>query len=62
MIRVARKLNSTDSVDALSALLILHGSPEHIRSSNGPEFVAQKVRDRIEAVGAKTAHIEPDSP
>ena len=28
----------------------------------GPEFVAQAVRDRIAAVGAKTAYIEPGSP
>ena len=26
---------------------------------NGPEFIARKVRDRIAAVGAKTALIEP---
>ena len=28
----------------------------------GPEFFAQKVRDWISAVGAKTAYIEPGSP
>ncbi len=28
----------------------------------GPEFIAQKVRDWIELVGAKTAYIEPGSP
>tara|TARA_B100000315_G_scaffold199860_1_gene191853 strand:+ start:631 stop:795 length:165 start_codon:yes stop_codon:yes gene_type:complete len=31
----------------------------YIRSDNGPEFVAQAVRDWIKAVGAKTAYIEP---
>ncbi|MEP2705525.1 MAG: integrase core domain-containing protein, partial [Hyphomicrobiales bacterium] len=31
-------------------------------SDNGPEFVAQAVRDWIKAVGAKTAYIEPGSP
>ena len=29
---------------------------------NGPEFIAQAVRDWIAAVGAKTAYIEPGSP
>lgn len=62
MIRVKRKLNSTDVVDALTDLFILRGPPEFIRSDNGPEFVAQKVRDWIAAVGAKTAFIEPGSP
>jgi len=33
-----------------------------IRSDNGPEFIAQAVRDWIAAVGAKTAYIEPGSP
>ena len=31
-------------------------------SSNGPEFIAEAVRDWIKAVGAKTAYIEPGSP
>ncbi|MEM7497980.1 MAG: IS3 family transposase [Pseudomonadota bacterium] len=62
MIRVDRKLNSVDVVDALTDLFILRGPPEYIRSDNGPEFVAEKVRDWITAVGAKTAFIEPGSP
>jgi transposase InsO family protein len=62
MIRVARKLNSTDVVDALTDLFILRGPPAFIRSDNGPEFVAQQVRNWIAAVGTKTAFIEPGSP
>ena len=62
VIRVARKLNSTDVVDALTDLFILRGPPEFIRSDNGPEFVAEKVRNWIAAVGARAAFIEPGSP
>ena len=62
MIRVNRKLNSIDVVDALTDLFILRGPPAYIRSDNGPEFVAEKVRKWITAVGAKTAFIEPGSP
>ena len=54
-IRVKRKLNSSDVIDALTDLFILQGAPSFIRSDNGPEFVAQAVRDWITAVGAKTA-------
>jgi putative transposase len=61
-IRVSRKLNSNDVIDALSDLFILRGVPEHIRSDNGPEFIAKALRDWIVAVGAKTAYIEPGSP
>ena len=61
-IRVARRLRATDVIDALSDLFILRGVPAYIRSDNGPEFVAQALRDWIEAVGTKTAYIEPGSP
>ena len=62
MIRVDRKLNSVDVVDALTDLFILRGRPAYVSSDNGPEFVAEKVRTWISAVGAKTAFIEPGSP
>ncbi|MCP5072234.1 MAG: IS3 family transposase [Rhodobacteraceae bacterium] len=61
-IRVKRKLNSTEVIDALTDLFILRGVPAFIRSDNGPEFIAEAVRDWIKAVGAKTAYIEPGSP
>lgn len=53
-IRVARRLRSTDIIDVLSDLFILRGVPGHIRSDNGPEFIAKAVRDWIGAVGAQT--------
>jgi putative transposase len=61
-IRVDRKLKSADVIDVLSDQFVLRGVPEHIRSDNGPEFVAKAVRDWIGAVGVKTAYIERGSP
>ena len=61
-IRVARKLKAIDVIDVLSDLFVLRGVPGHIRSDNGPEFVAKVVQDWIAAVGAKTAYIAPGSP
>src|SRR5262245_40651362 len=61
-IRVARKLKAIDVIDVLSDLFILRGIPVHIRSDNGPEFVAKAVQDWIAVVGAKTAYIERGSP
>jgi len=49
-------------LDALTDLFILRGPLEYIRSDNGPEFIAQKVRAWIAVVDAKTAYIEPGSP
>ena len=37
-------------------------SAAYIRSDNGPEFIAEAVRSWINAVGAKTAYINPGSP
>jgi transposase InsO family protein len=61
-IRINRKLTAIDVIDLLSDLFVLRGVPGHIRSDNGPEFVAQAVQEWIAAVGAKAAYIEPGSP
>ena len=61
-IRVARRLNSADVIDVLSDLFILRGVLAHIRSDNGPEFIAKAVQGWVKAVGAQTAYITPDSP
>ena len=49
-------------IDVLCDLFVLRGVPGHIRSDNGPEFVAKAVWEWISAVGAKTAYIAPGSP
>ena len=61
-IRVDRKLSSAEVIETLAELMLERGVPAHIRSDNGPEFVAQGVRVWISAVGSKTAYIEPGSP
>lgn len=61
-IRIDQRLKAIDVIDVLSDLFILRGVPEHIRSDNGPEFVAKAVQGWISAVGAKTAYIAPGSP
>src|SRR4030095_6279215 len=61
-IRVARKLKAIDVIDVLSALFIARGVPAHIRSDNGPEFVAKAVREWIAAAGAQKGYIAPRTP
>jgi putative transposase len=61
-IRVARRLNSFDVIETLADAMLLHGIPEHIRSDNGSEFIAIKLRKWLSDVGAKTLYIEPGSP
>jgi len=61
-IRLARRLNSRDVIDTLSEAMIERGIPEHIRSDNGPEFVAKELRQWLVQTGTTTLYIEPGSP
>ncbi len=61
-IDVARRMTSEDVLERLSDLFIQRGPPEYIRSDNGPEFTAHRVRDWLENVSVKTLFIEPGSP
>lgn len=62
VIRVARQIRSDDVLELLAELFALRGTPEHLRSDNGPEFCAQVVRDWLGRLGVKTLFIEPGSP
>jgi transposase InsO family protein len=61
-IDVARKLTSEDLLERLSDLFICRGVPDYVRSDNGPEFTAHRVRDWLKSVEVKTLFIEPGSP
>jgi transposase InsO family protein len=61
-IRVARRLNSHDVIDTLAGAMVEHGVPEHIRSDNGPEFIAKRVRTWLAVLGTQPLYIEPGSP
>ena len=59
-IRVARRLTSDDVLEVLAELFVTHGVPDHIRSDNGPEFVAKQVW--LARLGVTTLFIAPGSP
>jgi putative transposase len=61
-IDVARKLTSEEVLERLCNLFIDRGIPAHIRSDNGSEFTAKRVRDWLEELGVTTLFIEPGSP
>jgi transposase InsO family protein len=62
LIRAVRRWNSAKVVSALADVMVRKGVPEHIRSDNGPEFVAKDLRKWRANTGAKTLYIEPGSP
>ena len=61
-IRVARRLSSYEVIETLADVMLWRGIPEHIRSDNGPEFVAKDLRKWLANVGTGTLYIEPGSP
>lgn len=61
-IKVERSLTSGDVIRTLARLFDQHGIPTYIRSDNGPEFIAQALRDWLGEIGVKTLFIAPGSP
>lgn len=61
-IKVNRKLNSLNVIDVLSELFIEKGMPKYIRSDNGPEFIAERLRWWLNRHHVETLFIEPGSP
>ena len=61
-ILVKQKLNSADVIDVLSQLFIERGTPKYIRSDNGPEFIARRLRAWLHRHKIETLYIEPGSP
>jgi transposase InsO family protein len=57
-----RRLNSRNVIEVVANAMIEHGIPEHIRSDNGPEFVAKDLRKWLADIGTQTLYIEPGSP
>ncbi len=53
---------SAKVIEALADVMVMKGVPEHIRSDNGPEFVARDLRKWLTNTSAKTLYIEPGSP
>jgi putative transposase len=62
LIRAERRWSSAKVIGALADVMVLKGVPEHLRSDNGPEFVAKDLRKWLADTGAKTLYIEPGSP
>lgn len=58
----ARSISSRDVLLLLDWLFLVHGVPAHIRSDNGPEFVARRVRQWLQKRHCATIFITPGSP
>lgn len=61
-LKVDRSITSQDVLDTLAELFAMYGVPRHIRSDNGPEFIARAIQRWLAHVGVEALYIEPGSP
>ena len=57
-----RSITSEDVIDTLAELFSMRGVPKHIRSDNGPEFVAKAIQRWLGQLNIEALYIEPGSP
>jgi transposase InsO family protein len=58
----ARSFKSEDVIDVLIELFHVRGIPKHVRSDNGPEFIAKAIRSWLRSANVKTLYIDPGAP
>ena len=61
-LEVDRGITADRVLDILTSLFLTRGVPRHIRSDNGPEFIAKAIRRHGKAAGLEMLYIEPASP
>ena len=61
-IHAAWSIRAVDVITVVEAAMERYGMPEHIRSDNGPEFIAYAIKDWLEEKKIKTLYIKPGSP
>jgi putative transposase len=52
-IKVARSITAPEATDYLAGLFLERGQPEHLRSDNGPEFVAGALQSWAQEAGIR---------
>jgi transposase InsO family protein len=57
-----RSIRGTDVIAVIDAAIERHGAPQHIRSDNGPEFIAYAVQDWLKDLDIEILYIKPGSP
>ena len=55
-------IRAVDVITVVEAAMARYGVPSHLRSDNGPEFIAYAIQDWLRAKNVKTIYITPGSP
>ena len=58
----AWSIRAIDVITVFEGAIARYGAPEHIRSDNGPEFIANAVQEWLRKTAIKTLYITPGSP
>ena len=61
-IEVGRSIRAKDVIAVLEYLFMVRGVPRFIRSDNGPEFIADRIKKWLRKNHVETLYIEPGSP
>ena len=61
-IEIRRCMRATAVQEILGELFLARGCPTHMRSDNGPEFIAQSLRRGFAQLDVSPLFIEPESP
>ena len=61
-LEVDRSITADRLVEVLTSLFMTRGVPKHIRSDNGPEFVAQDIQRWLKRAEVNTLYIHKGSP
>ncbi len=61
-LRIDRSITGDEVLDELSRLMGVRGVPKGIRSDNGPEFIAKRVRNWLKDLEVEALFIEPGAP
>ena len=59
---VGRTFTARDVMLTLQYLFAVRGAPEHVRSDNGPEFIAKELQRWLERAAVNTLYIQKASP
>jgi len=62
VLHIAWSIRAVDVINVLEAAIAFYGAPEHIRSDNGPEFIAYAIQDWLNENKIKAIYIQPGAP
>jgi putative transposase len=61
-VHVDWSIRAVDVITVVEAAMTRYGTPRHLRSDNGPEFIAYAIQDWLREKNVKTIYITPGSP